>query len=123
MSISASSAFAAEGLEDGESLDIILFCCNDGLGVDSGDENDDKQRGERMPQQPIVCSISKDSGITIKNNFDISEISSFEIWNQNTCIASFIDQKDFIDMIFSLKGEYQLIFRFKNYLLSGYISF
>ncbi|MDE6096466.1 MAG: hypothetical protein K2G52_09790 [Muribaculaceae bacterium] len=30
MSISASSAFAAEGLEDGESLDIILFCCNDG---------------------------------------------------------------------------------------------
>lgn len=89
----------------------------------SDDERDKHNRGERMPQQPIVCSISNDSGISLPNYFDVSEISSFEIWNQNTCIASFIDQKDFIDMIFSLKGEYQLIFRFKNYLLSGYISF
>lgn len=122
LSISAIPAFATEGHEDEESLDIILFYCSDGSGEDSGDVNDDKQRGERMLQQSVSCSISSNSGITIKSNFDISEISSFEIWNPNTCIAAFGDQSDLINLIFSLQGEYKIVFRFSNYSLVGQIS-
>ena len=121
-SLPTSSAFGCPYNEDGEDLDIILFYCSDSSGEDSGDENDDKQRGERMPQRPIICSISNDSGISLPNYFDVSEISSFEIWDQNNCIAAFGDQSDFINLIFSLNGEYQIVFRSPTYTLKGQIS-
>lgn len=112
----------ASTIENSEDLIEIYLHQSDTDDDNTSDEEQGKHNhGERMPQRPIVCSISNDSGISLPNYFDVSEISSFEIWNQNNCIAAFGDQSDFINLIFSLKGEYQIVFRSPNYFLYGVI--
>lgn len=78
--------------------------------------------GHRMPSRPILCSISNSTGIDIAS-IDKNEIQSFEIYdNQDICIYSSPNDLDFIHMLFSLNGSFELRFVIDEYILVGYIS-
>ncbi len=78
--------------------------------------------GHRMPSRPIFCNISISTGIDIAS-IDKNEIQSFEIYDdQNICIYSSSDELDFIHVLFSLNGSFELKFVIDNYILVGYIS-
>ncbi|MDE5886358.1 MAG: hypothetical protein K2H46_02100 [Muribaculaceae bacterium] len=85
-------------------------------------ENPDPAHGNRMPPAPIVCLISKVDGVEIAGVAN-SEIVSFEILDAyGNTVALLQDEPSFIETIFSLNGEYRIVFRLQNKILSGWIN-
>lgn len=80
-----------------------------------------EHEGRRLPPRPIYCTISRD-GINIAGLSE--EIISYEIWNEASeiCFASFIEESEFLDFLFSQSGDFQLIFVTENYYISGNIT-
>ena len=77
--------------------------------------------GIRIPSRFIVCIISAEG---IQMDVEAEEILSYEIWDADgeVCIASYTEESDFINALFSLEGEYQIQFTTEDYVYIGYIS-
>lgn len=87
-----------------------------------GQEIEDDNNTHRAPSRPITCSIHQDTGIEIPN-IDTADINSFEIYDENQmCIATFIEEEDFITFIFSYTGNAEIHLSYNTYTLIGYIS-
>lgn len=80
-----------------------------------------EHEGRRMRPRPIYCTISPD-GINVAGVSE--EIISYEVWDEvsGICVASFFEESDFLNYLFSQSGEFQLIFVTENHCISGYIS-
>ncbi|MDE6576866.1 MAG: hypothetical protein K2K58_01680 [Muribaculaceae bacterium] len=90
--------------------------------VEENHENPDPNRGQRAPQVPLLCSISVTDGLRI-SGIDNSLIESFEIRDgYGNTIAVLSDEASFIDIVFSLHGEYRIIFYLNDRTLSGWIN-
>jgi hypothetical protein len=65
-------------------------------------------KGHRSLSQPIMCTISEIDGLSI-SNVDQEDIYVFEIFDENgSCIASCLNEADFIYSLFSLSGCAQI---------------
>ncbi|MDE6008921.1 MAG: hypothetical protein K2G90_06900 [Muribaculaceae bacterium] len=85
-------------------------------------KNPDPERGQRMPSLLLFCSISKVGGIQI-SGIENAEIVSFEILDAyGNTVALLQDEPSFIETIFSLNGEYRVVFRLHNCILFGWIN-
>ncbi|MBD5308807.1 MAG: hypothetical protein HDS10_00025 [Bacteroides sp.] len=71
-----------------------------------------------MPAVHVFCTISKTHGVQIAG-VDNSEIENFKIWDITVAVLS--DEASFIETLFSLKGEYRIVFRLSNRSLAGWI--
>ena len=77
--------------------------------------------GNRMPPRPILCTISIEHGIECE--IAAEETLSYEIRTEDgICLASFTDESDFIQMLFSVPGNYQIRFLTDDYIYTGYIA-
>lgn len=79
--------------------------------------------GRRTPPIPLCCIISFSTGLSIVGVGE--DILNFEIWDPETeaCVASFSEESEFIDYLFSQSGDFQIKIETENYNISGYISF
>lgn len=82
----------------------------------------DPGRGQRIPAAPVLCTISKTDGVQIAG-IDNSEIESFEIRDgYGNTVAILSEEASFVETLFSLKGEYRVIFRLSDRSLAGWIE-
>lgn len=99
---------------------ILLFKVTD--NNDDGHPDSDHD-GNRTQVRPIRCTISVDNGIQCDVDFN-DIIIIYEIWCEDTdiCIASYTDQLQFVQNLFSFPGNYKirLVTDDCNYI--GYIS-
>lgn len=77
--------------------------------------------GNRAPSRPIFCTISAEG---IQMDVDAEDIQLYEIWDADgeLCIASYTEESDFINALFSLEGEYQIQFTTEDYTYIGYVT-
>lgn len=82
--------------------------------------DDDDNRGNRFVA--LTCTIGEENGVEISGTTD--EIIAYEIWDAtgSVCIGYFTDEEEFVEYLFSLNGDFQLVFYFENYTLEGEIT-
>lgn len=81
--------------------------------------DDDKKNHHRTPSRPIPCSISVEDGVSFDDGSN-PDIISYEIKDaDNNPIAVTGDEADFIQTLFTLMGEYQILFRTDDYVYYG----
>lgn len=70
----------------------------------------------------VTCTVSQENGVEISGTTD--EIISYEIWDATgtVCIAYFTNEEEFVEYLFSLNGDFQLVFFFEDYTLIGEIT-
>ena len=80
------------------------------------------EEGRRMPARPVCCTISNTDGVSISGCED--EIITYELWDIDgeNCIATSVDEMDFLAVLYSLTGEYTIKLTTFNYIYIGYIS-
>jgi len=129
MLVSCSEDEPIPGGEPGESINRVE---SGSLGPDVGfnmtvskpsDENEDEDttRGCRAPSKPISCYISESTGLVIPG-VDKSDIISFEVYNENgICLASLIEESEFISFLFSLSEPVEIRIITERYIYHGYI--
>ena len=77
---------------------------------------------EKCPAAPLFCSISKVGGIQI-SGIENADIVSFEILDAyGNTVAELADEASFIDTLFSLKGDFRIVFRFSDHIMVGWIN-
>lgn len=94
------------------------------IAEDPGEVRDNQNR-RRIPMCPVECLITEQNGISFaSSSLSVSDIIAFEICDSETevCVMSFYDEDTFVENLFSLSGDFQLIFKTKNYKLIGYVS-
>lgn len=79
--------------------------------------------GQRKPSAPILCTIDSDSGVHLMN-ISNDEIVLYVIYTVDTeeCVFMSNSESDFTNVLFSLRGEFRIIFRFNDYALSGFVE-
>lgn len=84
-------------------------------------KHDTRLRGSRIPAGIVVCTISTEG---IQMNVEPGDILSYEIWDTDgeICIASYTEESDFINALFSMEGEYQIHFSTEEYSYIGYTT-
>jgi len=106
----------------GNNLSSYSFPLTKHLNSEFNSDIENEDTKHRAPSRPITCSINQDSGIVIPN-VDTADIDSFEVYDENQmCIASFVDEEEFISFIFSYTGAAEIHLNFDTYTLTGYIS-
>ncbi|MDE5976798.1 MAG: hypothetical protein K2G69_09635, partial [Muribaculaceae bacterium] len=76
---------------------------------------------KKTPSAPVMVNVSAKDGLSIPG-VDSSEILSFEIRDAyGNTVAILTDEDSFIETLFSLSGEYRLIFRLPGRTLAGWI--
>ena len=77
----------------------------------------------KLPVRPVTCTISSENGVNI-SGVETSDIISFDVYDQSgeLCLASFINDMDFVTFLFSLEGDYTLRFVTDGKTYIGYIS-
>ncbi|MDE6793074.1 MAG: hypothetical protein K2J48_08340 [Muribaculaceae bacterium] len=117
-------SFECASADDNMELETYLVD-NAATGQDDSDEEPTTPlipNKERCPAAPLFCSISKVGGIQI-SGIDSAEIVCFEILDAyGHTVALLQDEPSFIETIFSLNGEYRIVFRLQNKILSGWIN-
>lgn len=103
-----------------ESVSISLY--TEETDSESGDLLELDPKGPRIPAAPLFCTITKTEGVQI-TGVDNSEIEGFEIRDiYGNTIAVLSDESSFVDTLFTLKGEYRILFRLSNRSLAGWIQ-
>ena len=106
--------------DDGSTVSSVLYT------IDADEDLSDliiiNPKGSRIPAAPISCRISMTEGVQI-SGIDTSLIEVFEIQDVNGIpLAILADEESFIETIFSLQGEYRIIFRLNDRTLSGWVE-
>lgn len=88
-----------------------------------GDRVRDKENGNRLPARRVMCTIG-DDGVRIDGYIAEDDILSYEVWDASgeVCVASFADERDFINGLKLMYGDYQVRFAVADYLFIGYIT-
>ena len=114
------SGMGMANADDPDCIDISLYCVK--TDSDSGDIIEIDPKGPRCPAAPLFCSISKVGGIQI-SGVENADIVSFEILDAyGNTVAELADEASFIDTLFSLKGDFRIVFRFSDRSLAGWIE-
>lgn len=83
-------------------------------------QNDDE--GRRIPLRPIPMYLNPDTGIYC-DGIDISHIILYEVYDESgNLIASFSDEYEFIEFIFSYSMPVEIRITTDKYTYIGYIS-
>lgn len=87
-----------------------------------GKKPSDDNKGQRAPGRPIYGYISQSEGIQI--NIDKNQITAYEIWDaeNETLIATFVDEMDFVDYLFTSCDCYKLRLVTDHYYYLGEID-
>ena len=114
------SGMGMANADDPDCIDISLYCVK--TDSDSGDIIEIDPKGPRCPAAPLFCSISKVGGIQI-SGIENADIVSFEILDAyGNTVAELADEASFIDTLFSLKGDFRIVFRFSDHIMVGWIN-
>ena len=105
------------------------YAVNDGIyhltmvKIDTrGNKNPDNRHGQRSKERPITGEITT-SGVNI-SGIEISDIISFEIYDQSgTCLGIYSDEMDFVNALFSLSGEFEIVFVTNDDIYVGIVKF
>lgn len=85
-------------------------------------ENEDPDKGHRLPMRPMNCVITAELGIEFESGNE-SEIHTYEILDSSGCpIAEFNDESDFVSYFFTLSGTYHLRFTTDSVIYTGSVS-
>lgn len=77
--------------------------------------------GRRSLQKPIYCTLDSQNGVIFsKESIDILTYSIYD--SSENCIAIFDDEFEFVSYLFTLSGEYKLVFTTPDYDLVGWID-
>lgn len=117
-------------------LAILLFFAMDGAAADNcitlnlnqessdsePDDEDVKTKGRRSMSMPIKCIIDFGEG-TVRTTLT-SEVIFYEIWDSEgtTPVAQCIDDSDFVVMLSSIDGFYQLRLKTESHQYIGYVE-
>lgn len=104
-------------LNNGQSVQIPLYKSSD---TSNHDRKPDESRNvrHRIPSRPILCFISVEDGVSFDDGSN-PDIISYEIKDNNNPVAVTGDETDFIQTLFSLTGEYVILFRTDEYVYYG----
>lgn len=118
MALFASCAYAGHT----DSHIIWLAYITNGSYDRDPDERSRPNRGNRLPSKPMEGVISHSDGVEI-SGVETEGISVFEIYDKNGMLmASYLDEHDFVDYLFTLHGEFELCFRSSDFYLTGCIE-
>ncbi len=112
------SCTVAIAWDNGHSVQLKLYSSP---SVSYSEQNPDENKNilDRMPTRPILCSISVEDGVTFDDGTN-PDIISYEITDvDNNTVAVTGDEADFIQTLFTLMGEYQILFRTDDYVYYG----
>ena len=103
---------------------LIIYCTEDSETDDDSDDDwyvePDPSR-KKTPSAPVMVNVCAKDGLSIPG-VDSSEILSFEIRDAyGNTVAILTDEDSFIATLFSLSGEYRLLFRLPGRTLAGWI--
>ena len=104
------------------------YAVNDGiyhmtmLRIDTrGNKNPDNRNGRRSKERPLTGEITT-SGVNIPG-VENSEIISFEIYDlSGICLGIYSDETDFVNALFSLSGEFEIVFATENTTFAGIVE-
>ena len=104
------------------------YAVNDGIynltmvKIDTrGNKNPDNRNGRRSKERPITGEITS-SGVSIPG-VEISDIISFEIYDPSgICLGIYSDEMDFVNALFSLSGEFEIVFVTENTTFAGIVE-
>lgn len=83
------------------------------------EEND---RGNRAPSRPITCTIDSASGIEFIGQ-ETPDFILYEIYDSNNvCTGAYGDEAEFINVLFSLTGEYFISLSTAEASYIGYVT-
>ena len=97
------------------------------LPLKGSNNNDDPElpnpNRHRMPGKQIMCTIDSENGVSIEG-ISSADILSFDIYDASgeLCFASYNNEDDFVDFLFSLEGEYVIQFVTTDKTYTGFIS-
>lgn len=99
---------------------------SDGGNNEDGDDfgkGNFPNKGKRIPPRQVWCEISQSTGVLIGGMSRESEILSYEIIDacNNNSLAILCDEISFMDVLFSLKGEYKIVFVTVASTFQGYV--
>ena len=82
----------------------------------------DSKVGPRSVSRIYYCTVSNKNGI-LSQEFDKLQIRLFEVCDdKGNCLGLFSDERQFLSVLFSTEGEYEIRFYFDDYILYGWLS-
>lgn len=119
--MSYSLAFASGNVANNEQpIQLNVVAVSIITGQDPATDTD-KSNKHRMPGSPIPCIIDE-NGVSIQMD-TTPEIISYEIYDADgMLICSVGDEETFIQTLFSLSGNYTVVFRTQEYAYIGSIE-
>lgn len=83
----------------------------------------DPSKGARLPQRPVMCTISRTDGVLLQST-GAGEIISYEIRTADgqTCLFVSDSEADFIEVLFQMQGDLLIIFQTETTTFSGYLT-
>lgn len=76
----------------------------------------------RSPIHPILITISQVDGVQVSQVCK-NDILSYSIYDEEeTCLATFTDEADFVDFVFSTTGEVEIRIELADYYLCGWLQ-
>lgn len=80
-------------------------------------------KGKRLPQRPVMCTISRTDGVQLQST-ESGEIISYEIWSTDgqTCLFVSDSEAYFIEVLFQMQGNLLIIFQTETTTFSGYLT-
>ncbi len=80
-------------------------------------------KGARLPQRPVMCTISRTDGVLLQST-EAGEIISYEIRiaDGQTCLFVSDSEADFIEVLFQMQGDLLIIFQTETTTFSGYLT-
>lgn len=116
-----SVALASEySIEDEQYIKLNLLAVPDASGKDR-EPDDDLNNKRRLPSSFVSCIIDE-NGVSIQMD-TTPEIISYEIYDADgMLICSVGDEETFIQTLFSMSGNYTVVFRTQEYAYIGSIE-
>lgn len=108
----------ADNPADNESFDIPMM-----ETPPPSDNIENPSKGARMPQRPVICTISRTDGILLQST-EAGEIISYEIWTADgqTCLFVSDSEASFVEILFQMQGDFLIIFQTETTTFSGYLT-
>lgn len=86
------------------------------------DDNNTDKGGYRSPSRPIPIYISEEDGVQIPQ-VNKNDIISYAIYDENeVCLATFTNEADFVDFVFSSTDTVKVRVELEDYYLCGWLQ-
>ncbi len=108
----------ADNPTDNESFDIPMM-----ETPPPSDNIENPSKGARLPQRPVMCTISRRDGVLLQST-GAGEIISYEIRTADgqTCLFVSDSEASFIEVLFQMQGDLLIIFQTETTIFSGYLT-